>query len=119
MRLLVKLGLLLAIVVVLAVGLLPPLVAKSHLAAEAADAARAGSAAAGNMEDSQAAYDAVAQALVADPGVHLVSVRVEPSEVDPVVIVTLSKQVHTFMSGLPGLESWFRIQSSQQSSLGQ
>jgi hypothetical protein len=121
MRWIVRLVLPLAVVGVLAAGLLPPLVAKGRLATEALDAARAASAAVTNSGNQQAAYQAAAKWVAAgsDHNVQLVSVNVQSGQLGATVQVTLRESVHTFMEDFPGLKGWFRISTTQESSLGQ
>ena len=121
MRWIIRLLLPLAIVGVLAAGLLPPLIAKGRLATEALDAARAASAAVTNSGNRQVAYEAAAKWVASDSdhNVQLVSVNVQSGDLGATVQVTLRESVHTFMEGFPGLKGWFRITSTQASSLGQ
>ena len=118
MRLLLKLGVVVVVLVALGIGLVPPLLAREQLATDATDAARAAS----NVADTQsqaAAAVAAAQAIADDPGVQLDKVSIQYGGYAPTVVVTVSETVHTFMDGIPGLRGWFHVVSTQQSQLGQ
>ena len=106
-----------AVIIVLAIGLLPPLFARGTLDTDAINAAKAGASAL-SVSGPGAAEAAVRSAVAGDPGVTLVSVQVNPHGENQTVQVTLSKTVHTFMDGIGGLKSWFNIRSTQSSSLG-
>ncbi len=102
----------LAVLVVLAVGLLPPLFARGTLDTDAINAAKA--AASATSVSAGSATQVVERSIAGDPGVTLVSVKVNPNGQTDTVEVTLSETVHTFMDGFPGLKSWFHITSTQQ-----
>lgn len=117
MRALFKVSIAIAILVVLAIGLLPPRFDQGSLDTEAVYAARAGSAAlvGANSSDVTVAQAAASNSISGDPGVRLTNVSVDGQTVS----VTLTQSVHTFMDGLPGLSKWFKLTSTQESTLGQ
>ena len=117
MRALFKVGVAITIVVVIAIGLLPPRFDQGSLDTDAIYAARAASAAlvGANSSDVAVAQVAAANSISADPGVRLANVSVDGQTVR----VTLIESVHTFMAALPGLRSWFRLASTEESTLGQ
>jgi hypothetical protein len=106
-----------ALVVALAVGLLPPVFTRSSLDEATFDAARAGSEAL--QGGGTAAADAAAlRSIAAHPDVRIVSMGAVAGA--PFTFgVTTSEHVETFMDGIPGLASWFLLTSSQQSTAGQ
>lgn len=119
-RALIKILIPLAVIAVLAVGLLPPLFARGSLDTDAVNAAKAASsvfAGSGARSGPDAAIAAARNSLSGDPGVTIVSITFPKGEIDTVQ-VTLSKTVHTFMDGFPGLKSWFHVTSTQSSQLG-
>lgn len=116
MRLAVKVFVGLVIVGVLAAGLLPPLFAQAQLRDDAASAAQAGAAQALNGQagfHSASIDQAVAASLATHRGLRLVSSEVSAG----VVTVRVTKDIHTFMSGLPGLEHWFHPTVTAQASV--
>ena len=124
MRLVFKLVIPIAVIVVLAAGLLPPLLDKTGLDNDALTAAKAASAAlistgSTSQSDAQAVVE---HSLSSDPGVQLVSVQVDPHGEATSVQVTVEEDVHTFMSGLPELrqwlKGWFHLSATQNSSVG-
>lgn len=118
MRFFIWLGLVIAVITVLAIGLLPPLLDRGKLDTEALNAARAASAVV--QSGNRAAATAAAEASIAkDPGVELVSVTFRNASLGPFVQVKVREKVRTFMDGLPGLEGWFNLTSTQESQLGQ
>src|SRR5574340_1512603 len=121
MRFAIKLLVPLAVLLVLALGLLPPLFARGTLDTDAVNAARAGSSALGGAGSGAltAVEAAVQRSIAGKSGVGLVSVKINPDGQSDTVQVTLAETVHTFMDGIPGLEGWFHLTSTQQSSLGQ
>ena len=94
MRTMFRLAVPLAVAVVLAIGLLPPLFARGELDGYARDAAQKGSSVLLN-EGQSAAQDLIAQAIASHPGVHLDSIAFEGTNT---VTVTISENVHTFLS---------------------
>ena len=123
MRFVIKLVLPLAVIVTLAIGLVPPFFDKGNLDSDALNAAKAGASAvfaSGSGIGSQLsrAEAAVQLSLAGKSGITLVSVRVNPPGTSNTVEVTLTETVHTFMEGFPGLKSWFHLRSTQQSELG-
>ena len=122
MRLLIKLAVGLAVAVTLAAGLLPPLLDRGTLANDALTAARAGSALLVSTNDSTQAEDAARVSIANDPGIQLVNIGVNPDGATDSVSVSVQENVHTFMSNWPGinrwLKSWYRISSTETSSVG-
>ena len=116
-RFLLKLVIPLAVLLVLAIGLLPPVFDRGTLDTDAVNAAKAGAAAL-SVSGPAAAEAAVRGSIAGDTGVTLVSVQINPSGQTQTVQVTLSRTVHTFMDGIPGLKGWFHMTSTQDSSLG-
>lgn len=117
-RLLLKIFLPLAVVMVLAAGLLPPLLDQAGLDTDALNAARAGSALLVSTGSSTSAEAAAAQSIARDPGVALVGMQVDPGGQAETMEVSVKEEVHTFMKGLPGLEKWFDRTSTEESSVG-
>jgi hypothetical protein len=117
-RLLLKVFIPLAVVGVLAGGLLPPLLDQAGLDTDALNAARAGSAMLVSTGSSSEADVVVQQSIADDPGVALVSVQVDPNGESDTMQVTVAETVHTYLSGIPGLKGWFRRTSTQSSSVG-
>jgi len=121
-RLLIKLAVGLAVAVTLAAGLLPPLLDRGTLANDALTAARAGSALLVSTNDSTQAEDAARVSIANDPGIQLVNIGVNPDGATDSVSVSVQENVHTFMSNWPGinrwLKSWYRISSTETSSVG-
>lgn len=115
MRIAIKVVVLLAVVGVLAAGLLPPLFDEGRLRDNANTAAQAGAAV---VLDSHAGLgsgsidQAVAASIATHRGLKLISVKVNAG----VVTVKVEKDVHTFMSGLPGLEHWFHLTVTESAS---
>ncbi|HLX87334.1 MAG TPA: hypothetical protein VKR22_02565 [Acidimicrobiales bacterium] len=107
MRTTVKLAVPLAIAAVLALGLLPPLFARGELDGFARDAAQKGSSVLLNEGQSEA-QALVVQAIASHPGVHLDKVAFEGNNT---VAVTISEDVHTFLST-------FHLSTTEGSSLG-
>jgi hypothetical protein len=121
MRFAFKLFLPVAVITVLAIGLLPPFFVRGTLDTDAVNAAKAASAAlsgSGSGSGAASAEAAARQSIAGDRGVTLVSVQVNPNGESDTVQVTLAETVHTFMDGFPGLESWFHVTSTQSSQLG-
>lgn len=118
MRLLLKVFLPIGVVVAAAIGFLPPLLDQGNLDNDAVMAARAGSAVLVSTGSADGAITAVQEAISKDPGVHLVSVKVNPAGESSTVQVTVSETVHTFLDRLPGMKSWFHRTSTQESSVG-
>lgn len=116
-RLLLKIFLPLAVVVVLAAGLLPPLLDQAGLDTDALNAARAGSALLVSTGSPASAEAAAEQSIAGDPGVALVGVQVDPGGQPDTIEVSVKEEVHTFMKGLPGLEKWFDRTSTEESSV--
>lgn len=115
MRLGLKLLILALVVGVLVAGLLPPLFAQGHLRDDANNAAQAGAAVlldAGAGAQSASVNQAVAASIASHHGLKLDSVKVSGG----VVTVVVEEKVHSFMSGAPGLEHWFRLTVTQSAS---
>ncbi len=109
-----------ALLIVLGAGLLPPLFARGSLDEAAVTAARAGSAA---LAGGPLAADAAAQrSMAAYPDMHIVSMQPNPDAPNPVAAntfqITVSENVRNFMSKIPWLRGWFTLTSTQQSTLG-
>lgn len=122
MRLLVKLFVPIAVVVIAAVGLLPPVFARGNLDSDTIAAARAGSTALSGSTGGEAEREATAaaiQSLAGHRGVTVASVTVSGSGLGSVVTVTTSEHVRSFLENVPGLKGWFNITSTQTSQLGQ
>lgn len=109
MRTGVKVLLILAVLAVLAIGLLPPLFKDGTLRNYANRAAQAGALAESNGDPPNEVHTAVTRSIAAHHGVELVAVKTTGGD----VTVVARENVHTFMSGLPGLESWFRLTVSE------
>lgn len=122
MRLLIKLLVPVTVIVVAAVGFLPPVFARGNLDSETIAAARAASTAVGG-QTGEAAMNAAAQAasssLASHPEVTLVSVTITGRGLSSVVNVKTSEHVRSFLENVPGLKGWFRLTSTQSSQLGQ
>lgn len=118
-RLLLKIFLPLAVVGVLAAGLLPPLLDQAGLDTDALNAARAGSALLVSTQSSSEAEQAAEQSIADDPGVTLVSLQVDPGGQAGTMEVSVTEDVHTFMDGLPGLKKWFHRSATEESSVGE
>ena len=113
MRFGLKVALFLAVVGVLAAGLLPPVFDMGHLRDNANAAAKAGAAvllSPGN--GSPSVNQAVTASIAAHRGLKVSSVKVN----NGVVTVVVKQNVHTFMSGLPGLEHWFNLTVTESAS---
>jgi hypothetical protein len=108
MRLAIRLGLVLAVIGVIAAGLMPPVFARGQLDGYARDAAQKGAAII--LNEGQGAAEALAnQAATSHAGVQVVSMSVSPD--GNTLSVTLSETVHTFMST-------FHLQTTERSYLG-
>lgn len=113
MRLGFKLLILALVVGVLLAGLLPPLLDQAHLRDDANSAAHAGAEVLIRPGDAPgSASEAVAASIAAHHGLKLDSVKVNGN----VVTVVVEENVHTFMSGAPGLEHWFHLTVTQSAS---
>lgn len=117
-RLLLKILLPLAVVGVLAAGLVPPLLDQAGLDTDALNAARAGSAVLVSTQSSSGAEAAAEQSIANDPGVSLVGINVDPGGQAGTMEVSVAETVHTFLDGLPGLKKWFRRTATEESSVG-
>lgn len=114
MRTAVKVVLVLGILGALAAGLLGPLVNVGHLHDDARAAARAGYAQMAGGNSSSASVEQAVKASVA----HLSDVTVTAVRItNGTVTVVLQQKMHSFMSGLPGLESWFTINATESASV--
>ena len=118
LRLLLKIFLPLAVLGVLAAGLLPPLLDQAGLDTDALNAARAGSALLVSTGSSSAAEEAAEQSIAGDPGVVLVSIRVDPGGQAQTMEVSVEETFHTFIYGFPGLKRWFHRTATEESSVG-
>jgi len=107
MRTTFKLGLVVAVAAVLAVGFLPPLFAHGELDGFARDAAQKGSAVVTD-ESPDTVQSLVAQAIATHPGVHLDKVNIDGGT----VTVTVSETVRTFISS-------FHLSSTEGSAGGE
>lgn len=96
----------------LAYGLLPPVFAESHLRDDADAAAHAGAGVLVRQPSPKAVRNAVAASLAADRRVQLESVKVNSG----IVTVVAKENVHTFLSGVPGLEHWFHLTVTESES---
>jgi hypothetical protein len=105
-KVMLKVAVVLGVALALAAGLLPPLLDRGNLDNLALSAARAGSAVLDSTGSAGAAEAAARGSVAADPGVSLQGVRVVPGGSGGTVEVTVSEDVHTFMSGWPGVRSW-------------
>lgn len=113
MRLGFKLLVLAVILGALAAGLLPPLFQQGYLRNDASSAAQAGVDELLTPGTSAAdARHSVMASVASHHGVRLSSLTVTSGEVS----VTLKENVHTFMSGVPGLQGWFRVTVTQSAS---
>lgn len=108
MRLAIRLALVAAVLGVVAAGLLPPVFARGQLDGYARDAAQKGASVILN-EGAQAAEQLATQAASSHPGIHVVTVSTPDANT---VTITLSEDVHTFMST-------FHLTTTQSSYLGQ
>jgi hypothetical protein len=105
-----------ALLVVLGLGLLPPVFARSSLDQATLEAARAGS------EQLQgggiSAADAAAiRSIAAHPSIRIVSMGLVAGTT-LTFEVTTNEHVQTFMDRIPGLTGWFLLASTQRSTLG-
>jgi hypothetical protein len=108
-----KVFLVLAILGVLAYGLLGPVLVSSHLHDRANTAAHAGYTQMISTSSSTASVDkAVAASVGHQSNIEVKSVSVKNGE----VTVVLQEKVHSFMSGVPGLKNWFIVTASETSS---
>ena len=115
MRRFVAGGLLAAILIVLGVGLLPPLLARHALDEATTAAARAGSAA---MAGGAGAADAAAtKTIAAHHDMRIVSMGPVPGP-SGFFAVTVQEHVHTFMDRLGVLSDWFVVTSTEQAQAG-
>lgn len=113
MRLGFKLAVLLVVLGVLAAGLLPPVFYEGHLRDNANSAAKAGAAVLLNPGNGSVSVDQAVQASIASHhGIQLSSVKVN----DGVVTVVVKQKVHSFMSGMPGLQHWFSLTVTESAS---
>lgn len=119
---LIKVAVGLAVILVLAAGLLPALLDRGNLANDALNAAQAGSAILVSTGNASQAQAAASQSISADHGVVLQDIQVDPGGQQNTVKVSVEEQIHTFMSGWPGIKSWlaswFHLTSTQTSSVG-
>jgi len=114
MRFGLKLALFLVVLGVLAAGLLPPLFSMGHLRDNANAAAKAGAAVLLNPgSHSQTVDQAVATSIATHHGLKVASVKVN----EGVVTVVVKQNVHSFMSGLPGLQHWFNLTVTESASV--
>jgi hypothetical protein len=108
-------GLLAAALLVIGIGLLPPLFARKGLDRTAAAAARAGSAA---LSAGVAAADAAAGGMIAThKDMKIVSMGPVPGRTGSFA-VTVQEHVHTFLDRLGPLAGWFTVTSTRQASTG-
>lgn len=113
MRFGLKVLLFLVVLGVLAVGLLPPVFYVGHLRDNANAAAKAGAAVLLNPGNgSPSVNQAVTASVAAHHELKLSSVRVN----NGVVTVVVKQNVHSFMSGLPGLQHWFNLTVTESAS---
>lgn len=113
MRFGLKVLLFLVVLGVLAAGLLPPAFYMGHLRDNANAAAKAGAAVLLNPGNgSPSVNQAVSTSIAAHRGLKLSSVKVDHG----VVTVVVKQNVHSFMSGLPGLEHWFNLTVTESAS---
>jgi hypothetical protein len=107
------------IVIAALVGFLPPVLARGSLDTDAINAAKAGSSAlsTGGVGGAQSA---VAASVAKHPDVVLKKVTISPvpPTAESTVTVTVTENVHSWLSGISALDSWFHISSTQSSSLG-
>lgn len=113
MRFGLKVALFLVVLGVLAAGLLPPVFYMGHLRDNANAAAKAGAAVLLNPGNgSTSVSQAVSTSIAAHRGLKVASVKVN----NGVVTVVVKQNVHSFMSGLPGLEHWFNLTVTESAS---
>jgi hypothetical protein len=101
-----------AIVIVLGIGLLPPLMARGKLNQTTMTAAQAGYLALVSGGGTAGADSAALGALAKHPNVTIVSMGQVPG-VPNAFAVTTQEHVHTFMDHVAGLKSWFTVTSTQ------
>ena len=117
MRLGVKVILILVVLGVLAAGLLPPLFFEGTLRGYANTAAQKGATAFLDGSSTVEVKRIVATSIAAHHGVHLVSIKTNGTTlIGTTVTVVVRQNIHTFMSGFPGLEGWFRLTVSESAS---
>jgi hypothetical protein len=97
---------------ILAYGLLPPILAESHLRDDASAAANAGATSLVGTSSHESVHDLVAASLASHRGVRLASVKVSGG----IVTVVAKENVHTFMSATPGIEHWFHLTVTESAS---
>jgi len=105
------------IVIVLGIGLLPPLLARGKLDQATIAAADAGSYALANGGGVTAADAAALGSIAKHPSVTIVSMGLVPGTT-ATFAVTTQERVHTFMDGVSPLKSWFVVTSTQESTPG-
>jgi hypothetical protein len=106
-----------ALLVVLGAGLLPPVFAQGSLDDATLAAARAGSSV---LQDggTASAEAAALRSIAGHPDMDIVNMGVVAGT-SGTFRVTVDEHVHTFMDGIPDLTGWFLITSTQESALGQ
>ena len=112
MRTGIKVFLILVVLGVLAVGLLPPLLKNGTLRNYASAGAQAGALAISNGASAKDVHAAVVRPIAGHHDVELVSIKTNHGA----VTVVLRENVHSFMSGWPGLKGWFCLTVSESAS---
>jgi hypothetical protein len=107
-------GVVAALLVVLCIGLLPPVLARSKVDHAASTAAKAGSAVLASGVT--AADTAALRSIAAQSNMHIVSMGPVPGKTGTFA-VTVQERVHTFMDRFSELTSWFVVSSTEQSSV--
>jgi len=108
-------GLFAATLIVLGIGLVPPVLARKGLEQTTAAAARAGSAA---LAAGVPAADAAASKIVAThSNMKILSMGPVPGKVG-IFAITVQEHVHTFMDRFAPLAGWFIVTSTKQADVG-
>ena len=105
-----------AILVVLGIGLLPPVLVRGQLGNAAMTAAKAGAGALAAGGGASAADAAALRSIAARRSLQIVSMGPVPGK-PTAFAVTVQEHVHTFMDQLNALGNWFVVTATQQSSL--
>ena len=106
-----------AVVIVLGIGLLPPLLARGKLDQTTSAAAQAGALVLAEGRGTSAADAAALDAVAKNPNVTIVSMGQVPGTTTTFAVTT-QERIHTFMAGLSALKGWFVVTSSQRSAVG-
>ena len=110
-------ALVVALLIFLGAGLLPPLFAHGSLDQATLDAARAGSEALQGGGNS-AAQAAALRSIATHPNMHIVKMGTVPGAT-VTFQVTVDEHIQTYLDNVSWLKTWFSLSSTQESTLGQ